>query len=766
MQPEVLQCSFVEHGDSMVCVVCGCVVTGNSEKKPIHIACGTLTGIAIDKANTTYLTVTATKGPGDFLHDSILALFKVSPVLGCGCESRITQMNLWGIAECRKRIGEITQWLVDQAKEHKWELSVYDKDGQLIEYKEDAPPWIVSLIRVLLHVPLANLAARWVCAKMVLAAINAAEEWQQKQAEEEAKRPKPTMKWSYGITTCTSRFTTTLPKTMESLKAAGFDTPHIFLDGPIPPQSPEWITEYMQGHATIHDPPLKTFGNWITSLWELYLRDPHADRYAMFQDDIITVKNLRFYLEKTPIPDKKYLSLYTYPKNARRGRGINGWFDSNQRGYGALGLVLSRRAVTTLLGHAHILNRPQFVPQDKSRRRWWKSVDGAISWAMRKAGYRELVHMPSLVQHMGIPSSMGNGTGRYSPCFPGEDFDALTLVANHAPKIIEKPRKYERIGLIGYNCTTGLGELHRQIVEHVPVEHWLIPAHKKYPTLPEPVSIKHWQAKEFTRDQVESFVKSVDVVLFCEKPKVPSMLTLAKQHGRRVVCVPMLEWTPDAGRDWTPFVDLFVCPTKHCYDSLSKNLPCELFSWPVDVNRFKFQERSQCNRFLFVEGHGGYKGRKGSIVVHRAKELWPEMPLTVISQVGGAWPGDTEVLPAVEDAASLYQHGDVLLIPHAVDGLGLELMEAMASGMPVIVTAGQPWDESPALARIPATTRREKVGRMVDWYIADQVALVEICGKVLGTDVSDASREARAWAESRAWKGSADRFVNLCRGMK
>jgi hypothetical protein len=55
---------------------------------------------------------------------------------------------------------------------------------------------------------------------------------------------------------------------------------------------------------------------------------------------------------------------------------------------------------------------------------------------MAEAGFTEYVHAPSLVQHTGEVSSMGNpwddtpGAKRYpfAQTFPGKDFDPLTLL--------------------------------------------------------------------------------------------------------------------------------------------------------------------------------------------------------------------------------------------------------------------------------------------------------------------------------------------------
>lgn len=233
-------------------------------------------------------------------------------------------------------------------------------------------------------------------------------------------------KWSYGLTTVPQRRKDLLPATLASLRTAGFDKPRLFVDGDPDPVS--WSREFGL-EVTCRHPKVRTYGNWVLSLAELYIREPGADRYAVFQDDFVTYPHLRTYLEKCSYPEKGYLNLYTFPSNQGRcpmvgqtGRQRVGWYESNQNGRGAVALVFSREAVQTLLIHQHMVERPT------DAHRGWKAVDGAVVTAMRKAGWREWVHNPSLVQHTGAHSSMGNKPHLLAESFRGEEFSAMRLV--------------------------------------------------------------------------------------------------------------------------------------------------------------------------------------------------------------------------------------------------------------------------------------------------------------------------------------------------
>jgi hypothetical protein len=233
--------------------------------------------------------------------------------------------------------------------------------------------------------------------------------------------------YAYGITTVPERRETLFQRTLASLKQAGFDTPRIFVDGDSDTDS--WRGEFGL-EVTSHYPKIRTFGNWILGLAELYIRNPHVDRYCIFQDDFVTYKNLRLYLDNCTYPENGYWNLYTFPKNeVKAPPNYKGWYLSNQRGLGAVALVFSREAVSVLLSAQHIIDRP------KDLQRGWRAVDGGIVTAMNKAGWKEYVHTPSLVQHTGKISSMRNREHPLATSFMGEQYDAVDLLVkeeNHA----------------------------------------------------------------------------------------------------------------------------------------------------------------------------------------------------------------------------------------------------------------------------------------------------------------------------------------------
>lgn len=240
----------------------------------------------------------------------------------------------------------------------------------------------------------------------------------------------PANRWAYGVTTVPERRKSYLPETLASLRLNGFDAPTLFVDGCTHLEALGYEQEYGLPVVTRY-PRIRTYGNWILALGELFVRNPSAERFAIFQDDVAVVRNLRGYLDTVKLEDRTYWNLYCVPSNQKSApKDHRGFFRTAQRGWGALALVFSRQGVIDLLTEKHTVERPM------DAKRGHRSIDGGIVTAMNKAGYSELCHAPSLVTHIGHTSSMGNRWLNPPENWPGEDWDALELVppAQSTPK--------------------------------------------------------------------------------------------------------------------------------------------------------------------------------------------------------------------------------------------------------------------------------------------------------------------------------------------
>lgn len=228
------------------------------------------------------------------------------------------------------------------------------------------------------------------------------------------------MKWAYGVTTVPDRAHDQLPNTLKSLETAGFDNPRLFIDGTDSTKDYDHLGLQM----TTHFQRVQAFGNWVLALWELYIREPKADRYAIFQDDFVTYHNLKDYLESCKFPKRGYWNLYTFPQNQIRcpSDTYEGWFLSNQLGLSAIGLIFNHETIPMLLSHPHLVEKPRHVQYAH------RKIDGCVVDTMKKLGMQEFVHSPSLTQHTGKVSTLGNHKQALASKFYGQDFDARELI--------------------------------------------------------------------------------------------------------------------------------------------------------------------------------------------------------------------------------------------------------------------------------------------------------------------------------------------------
>lgn len=246
--------------------------------------------------------------------------------------------------------------------------------------------------------------------------------------------------WSYGVMTVPSRRFDLLPKTIDSLKAAGFDRPQLFVDGDSDVGG--WWGQTFGLPTTFRSQEINVAGNWHLSALHLLYANPGADYYAVFQDDFVTVRGLKEYLSRNPCPKDGYMNLLTFPAEMERGASIlggkTGWFPTRQNGRGAVALVFPRPVLIAILSASHLANRIT------DPHRGWRLIDGGIVESAKEKGLKEYCHAPGLVRHVGKVSTMDK---RHSAIameardghwvwpeyydrtdFPGEDFDATSLL--------------------------------------------------------------------------------------------------------------------------------------------------------------------------------------------------------------------------------------------------------------------------------------------------------------------------------------------------
>jgi len=154
--------------------------------------------------------------------------------------------------------------------------------------------------------------------------------------------------------------------------------------------------------------------------------------------------------------------------------------------------------------------------------------------------------------------------------------------------------------------------------------------------------------------------------------------------------------------------DFLLCNTKQHY-SVFKNHPQAFFiPWGTDCHVFRPSHQSiklREVRFFHSAGMIGVNYRKGTDILVRAFQkvtgaakliIHSQVPLNAYSEdVASTIRRDDriEFIEAEVGPPGLYHLGDVYVYPTRLEGIGLTIAEALASGLPVITTDAQPMNE-------------------------------------------------------------------------
>ena len=574
-------------------------------------------------------------------------------------------------------------------------------------------------------------------------------------AESRTARFSPTFQWATAMLTAPRR-EPTIEQTLHSLKLAGFDNVHIFAEPGA--RIPDCCRHF---RITQRPQQFGNFLNFYSCLTTLLSEHPTADAYAVFQDDIELASGLKDWFEDECWPlNNGVVSLFTPRLHSESAVGWQLKCPGSQRVCGAQALVFRTDMLQRFLSDTRVLHSLRLRDQGD---------DAVLGGWLAREGLDIAYHTPSLVQHVGTVSSI----------YPnGHDLRNLAhavQAVSEIPQWTLPAQPGGRIGLVGWNVPSGLGSINRDLARQLEVTSWLAPPH---PWLAESedrvVGGFRTISEPGTREVQEKWCSELDWLLFAERPYLEHLPRLAAHRGVGIACLPMWEWVqPDL--PWLQFVDVMICPTLHTWRLMEDWKRRYGFGWkivhvpwPVDASRFAFRQRKTCREFLFVNGWGGGEAhrpdgspvayrRKGLELIIAAAQLAPDLKFVIRSlrQISAVLPKNVRVAPAPRDNAKLYAEGDVCVQPSHYEGLGLQLLECQAAGMPLVTTAGPPMTEANPWRTIP-TCGQEVVnvgGGFISAELMTPEALVETLRPLVGMDIRDASQQARSYVESeRNWK--------------
>lgn len=269
-------------------------------------------------------------------------------------------------------------------------------------------------------------------------------------------------------------------------------------------------------------------------------------------------------------------------------------------------------------------------------------------------------------------------------------------------------------------------------------------------------------------EQIDEFLKDIDIVLAFETPYNWNVFSMAKERGIKTILMPNYEWTEEK----TPiYPDLYLCPSKLDYD-IYKDFPTRVEYLPVPIDRkmFPFELRTKAETFVFNNGHGGTKGRNGLTVLLQAIPLVKsDVDFTINSQVPIPEIKDDRILVNIEDVknrADLFKEGDVLLLPRMFGALSLPTWEAISSGMPVLSTDLYPFNTILPKDWFFKPDRIEKgqtasVNRIIDIAVINPQILATKIDEYAHKNITKDSKLADKIAESISWDKLHSKYIKV-----
>jgi glycosyltransferase involved in cell wall biosynthesis len=261
-----------------------------------------------------------------------------------------------------------------------------------------------------------------------------------------------------------------------------------------------------------------------------------------------------------------------------------------------------------------------------------------------------------------------------------------------------------------------------------------------------------------TLEQIEEFLKDIDVVLTFETPYNWTLISEAKKRGIKTIIIPNYEWSV-ANPPVEP--DLWLCPSKLDYNIFKEEgRKVEYLPIPIDRTKIQFKLRTKAHTFVFNNGHGGSIGRNSAReMIEAIARTKSDVKFIVRSQVMVDNTVDdmkTKFLLGEGNKSTLFEEGDVFVFPHKFDGLSLPIQEAMAAGMPIITTDFFPFNEMlpKELLFAPDDVGKAKLCedcRNIDLHFIYPKLLAQKIDEWANKDITKYSLEMNRMAESISW---------------
>lgn len=318
-----------------------------------------------------------------------------------------------------------------------------------------------------------------------------------------------------------------------------------------------------------------------------------------------------------------------------------------------------------------------------------------------------------------------------------------------------------RLGLLAYASKTGLGFQTKSYYKHFKPEKVML---VDLSSLNNMTIDKTWyEDAHYVRgyplnEQIDSFLDGLDVMLFAETPLNYHFYKRARELGIKTINVVNPEFYEHTKYPQFELPDVIILPSvwkekEIRHHAESKGTKVVQLHHPVDRDEIHFKLRTTVKP-LHIAGKPAANDRNGTWDFLQA---CPNGVVTVqdqrLAQHIKRRYRNSRVLENINDQNWMYQTGDIFVMPRKYGGNCLPLNEALASGMPVIMTDIEPNNHIlPKEWLVPAVKVGEFYPRTkVDIYQANPDILRERIAYFTQSNIQEESRRASDIADTISW---------------
>lgn len=196
---------------------------------------------------------------------------------------------------------------------------------------------------------------------------------------------------------------------------------------------------------------------------------------------------------------------------------------------------------------------------------------------------------------------------------------------------------------------------------------------------------------------------NIDTLLFNEQKEIDIVYNMKKHFPELKIGAYIDYYTEDTVKEFWLY-DFLICNTKRHYFVFKNHPQCFYVPWGTDVDLYKpVDNQNKQLTFFHSSGMSNRKGtnsviqafiegniyKKSKLIIHTQQSLqaFIEYEDEYLKKY------NIDIIQETVPAPGLYYLADVFVYPTMLDGLGLTMYEALASGLPVITTNHPPMNE-------------------------------------------------------------------------